>query len=171
MKKLIVCSVWLLASSFAVAEDSGYSLFIQGGHTQRPSPDKTVNQFAVGGSVALPWRFDEGRVVTRLDTSLGIVDTKRDTVWQVTLIPAVRYQPQAVGYFVEAGLGVSYVSAERWSRGHDLGSRLNFASRLGAGYDFGAYALGAYLSHISNAGLEQPNDGANQIDVRLSFEF
>ena len=171
IKTIIFPVAGLLVYSMAVAADSGIEAFFQAGHTQRPSPGKTVNQYTAGVGVGLPWTFDDGRLTTRLDSSLGYIDTKKGDVTQVTVQPVIRYQPQAIGYFVEAGLGLSYVTKRRWSKGNDLGSNLNFASRIAGGYDFGKYTLGLNLQHISNAGLDQPNDGANQIDVRLTWRF
>ncbi len=54
MKKTIVPAMSLLVSSLGLAADPGYELFIQGGHTLRPSQDKSVNQAAVGGGLGLP---------------------------------------------------------------------------------------------------------------------
>lgn len=171
MKTATLCAMGLLASSTAMAADSGYEAFVQGGHTQGSSPGQLINQFAVGVGVGVPWSFRDGRVSSRLDASLAYIDTKRGDVAQATVMPVLRYQPSAVGYFVEAGLGLSYVSKQRWSRSHDLGSNFHFASRIGGGYDFGKYAVGLNLSHISNAGLADHNDGANQVDIRMSWKF
>ena len=171
IKKLFFPAMRLLICPMAMAAEPGIEAFFQAGHTQRPSPGKSVNQYALGLGVGLPWAFDDGRVTTRLDSSLGYIDTKKGDVAQVTIQPVIRYQPQAIGYFVEAGLGASYVTKRRWSKGNDLGSNLHFASRIAAGYDFGKYTLGLNLQHISNAGLDEPNDGANQIDVRLTWRY
>ena len=171
IRKMFFPVMGLLVCPMAMAAEPGIEAFFQTGHTQRPSPGKTVNQYAAGIGVGLPWTFDEGRVTTRLDTWLGYVDTKKGDVGQLTVLPIVRYQPSAIGYFVEAGLGASGVTKRRWSKGNDLGSNLHFASHIAGGYDFGKYTLGLNLQHISNAGLADHNDGANQIDVRLTWRF
>ena len=171
MMKAIFCATALLASSIGIAADAGNAIFVQAGHTQDPQPGKSINQFAAGAGFGLPWSFSEGRVSSRLDASLGYVDTKKGGVAQATVMPVLRYQPDAVGYFLEAGLGLGYVSRQRWSNSHDLGGNLHFASRLGGGYDFGKYSLGLSLTHISNAGLYDDNDGANLIDIRMSWKF
>ena len=106
MIKAILSALGLLASSIGVAADSGYEAFIQGGHTQGSS-GKAINEFAVGAEFGLPWSFSDGRVSSRLDASFAYIDTKRGGVGQATVMPVLRYQPSAVGYFLEAGLGVS----------------------------------------------------------------
>jgi hypothetical protein len=171
VKSIILPVAGLLVCPMVFAADPEIEAFFQAGHTQRPSPGKSVNQYALGFGVDLPWTFDDGRVTTRLDSSLGYIDTKKGDVTQVTVQPVIRYQPSAIGYFVEAGLGASYVTKRRWSKGNDLGSNLHFASSIAGGYDFGKYTLALHLQHISNAGLDEPNDGANQIDVRLTWRF
>lgn len=166
MKKKIIAGVLVLASSVTVAQ--AHEFFVQAGQTLNPSSGTVLG---AGVGFALPWSFAEGRAQTRLDLSLANVDARRGNVVQLAALPVLRYQPQAVGFFAEFGLGAAYVSKTHWARRHDLGSRLHFASRLGGGYDFGAYALSLNVSHISNAGLKQPNDGADMVDLRLSRAF
>lgn len=167
MKKKIIAGVAVLVSSMATMLQAE-ELFVQAGQVVSSS---SAGVFGAGVGFALPWSFQEGRLASRLDLSLAHADTRRGGLAQVAVMPVLRYQPQTVGFFAEFGLGAAYVSRTHWDRRHDMGSRLNFASRLGAGYDFGAYALSLNVSHISNAGLKQPNDGADIVDLRLLRAF
>ena len=167
MKRTIVAGIAALASSMAIAQQSEF--FIQAGQTLSPSTGSGV--IGAGAGFVLPWSFKEGLVVSRLDLSLVGVDAKKGDVLLLSAVPILRYQPQSIGFFVEGGIGLGYVSRTVWERRHDLGGRLHFASRLGVGYDFGAYALSVNVSHISNADLKKPNDGADMLDIRLSRGF
>lgn len=54
----------------------------------------------------------------------------------------------------------------------DLGSRLNFEDRLGAGVIFGNGAeLGLRVFHYSNADFKLPNDGINAYYLNAYFPF
>ena len=61
--------------------------------------------------------------------------------------------------YVEAGIGVALFSDTRLDDQH-LGSAFQFEDRLGLGLRFGRHDIGLRATHYSNAGLSQPNDGA-----------
>jgi lipid A 3-O-deacylase len=52
-----------------------------------------------------------------------------------------------------------------------LGSAILFREGLDLGYRFGPHGVSIYASHISNAGLDNDNDGINFIGMRYSFAF
>ena len=52
-----------------------------------------------------------------------------------------------------------------------LGSQFLFRESLDIGYRFGRHGISAFAAHISNAGLDNDNDGMNFLGVRYSFAF
>jgi hypothetical protein len=69
--------------------------------------------------------------------------------------------PASTRYFVEAGLGLHLISHVQIGK-RNLGTAFNFGTGVAAGFTFGPngrYELAAWLSHVSNAGTEYPNDG------------
>lgn len=61
--------------------------------------------------------------------------------------------------FIEAGIGVSMFSGSS-AGDQKLGSAFNFEDRLGAGLKFGdSQRVGLRVTHYSNAGIKEPNDG------------
>lgn len=69
--------------------------------------------------------------------------------------------------FVEAGVGVGAMSHARIEH-RNLGSRLLFEDRVGAGVRIGAQVFGFRAIHYSNAGLCSPNDGAETYTLYYS---
>jgi lipid A 3-O-deacylase len=72
--------------------------------------------------------------------------------------------------YVEAGIGLAVFSSTELE-GNDLGSSFQFEDRLGFGLRFAGQEVGLRALHYSNAGLKQPNDGAEAytLHYRLSF--
>ena len=52
-----------------------------------------------------------------------------------------------------------------------LGSAVLFREGLDLGYRLGAHGVSIFASHISNAGLDNDNDGINFVGMRYSFAF
>ncbi|KHO66209.1 acyloxyacyl hydrolase [Pseudomonas flexibilis] len=62
--------------------------------------------------------------------------------------------------FIEVGIGVA-VFADTQIEDRDLGSMFQFEDRIGVGLRFGqGHTLGLRAIHYSNAGIKNPNDGA-----------
>lgn len=72
--------------------------------------------------------------------------------------------------YVEAGIGLAAFSSTELED-NDLGSSFQFEDRLGFGLRFAGQEVGLRAAHYSNAGLKQPNDGAEAytLHYRLSF--
>ncbi|HLA30270.1 MAG TPA: acyloxyacyl hydrolase [Pseudomonas sp.] len=72
--------------------------------------------------------------------------------------------------YVEAGIGLAVFSGTELED-NDLGSSFQFEDRLGFGLRFAGQEVGLRALHYSNAGLKQPNDGAEAytLHYRLSF--
>ncbi|MBB2494512.1 acyloxyacyl hydrolase [Aquipseudomonas ullengensis] len=77
---------------------------------------------------------------------------------------------ETVKPYIEAGIGVALFSSTELE-GNDLSSSFQFEDRLGAGLRFAGQEVGIRAIHYSNAGIKQPNDGAEAytLHYRLSF--
>ena len=77
-------------------------------------------------------------------------------------------------WFVEGGIGVSYLWDDYRVRSREFGSRWNFSDHLGFGRRFGAdkrHELGLYVKHVSNAGLSKPNPGETFYLLRYGYRM
>lgn len=77
---------------------------------------------------------------------------------------------QSVRPYIEAGIGVAAFSSTDLED-NDLGSSFQFEDRIGVGLRFSGQEIGLRAVHYSNAGLKNPNDGAEAytLHYRLSF--
>jgi hypothetical protein len=72
------------------------------------------------------------------------------------------------GLFVQAGITMLWQADYM----EDNGSRVNFATAIGAGYEFGNHiSVALKFEHISNAGLDEPNAGANGLGIVIGRRF
>ncbi|WP_332824406.1 acyloxyacyl hydrolase [Ramlibacter sp.] len=100
----------------------------------------------------------------------------RTSYTQVGLLPTLRLN-LAQGrspWFVELGIGVSWMDSRFRTPGRSFSTRFNFYDVLGAGYVFGdhrQHELGLRLLHISNGGIEEPNPGQEFLQLRYLARF
>jgi lipid A 3-O-deacylase len=85
-------------------------------------------------------------------------------LWDLSAMPALRIGSHAAGprVFVELGAGLHYLSDQAIGRTRGFGTSFQFGETIAAGVEFGArheQALAARIEHISNGGLEAPNNG------------
>ncbi len=59
----------------------------------------------------------------------------------------------------------------RAARSNDLGSSFQFEDRLGFGLRFAGQEIGVRAIHYSNAGIKQPNDGAETYTLHYRTAF
>lgn len=91
--------------------------------------------------------------------------TDHRSVWEAGATPTLRWIAPATGpvaVFVEAGIGVSALSATRINSERHFGSSFQFNEQGGLGVAFGEhrrFELAAYARHVSNGGIKQPNNG------------
>ena len=87
--------------------------------------------------------------------------------------PVLRWQrDDRRGWYIEVGIGLQYLSDRYRANGRQLSTRWQFGDRLGIGYGFGGgWGLGLEGRHVSNGGLQEPNDGVNLLLARLSYRF
>lgn len=95
---------------------------------------------------------------------------------QLTLLPSLRLRPQrgAAGWFLEIGIGASWLSRSYRTPQKDFSSRWNFYDMLGVGLNLGPdrrQELGLRYVHVSNAGLRRPNPGEDFLLLRYARRF
>ena len=154
------------------------SIYVQGSWANRGTHAATVG-------VTMPWSgwsYDlwGGRVrglwdiyATRLsfDGARGYDDT-----WMFGLTPTLRWRADngSAPWFVEAGIGLSYMTDRYITVHKEFSTSFNFASHLGVGYNFGdqrRHEVQLRLEHVSNAGIKHPNPGENFAQLRYGYHF
>jgi lipid A 3-O-deacylase len=91
--------------------------------------------------------------------------TDHRSLWEASVTPTLRWIAPATGpvaVFAEAGVGASALSATRINSERRFGSTFQFNEQGGLGVAFGEhrrFELAAYVRHVSNGGIKQPNNG------------
>jgi len=109
------------------------------------------------------WRYDVG-------------GGNRRNLTQVGLTPALRWRLDdgASPWFFDAGVGLTFSSVIYQTEGKAFSTRFNFGTHLGVGRNFGArreHELMLRVEHFSNAGIKEPNPGANFVQLRYAYRF
>ena len=176
------CAAGLLAAAALPAAQAidftpdGYSLQAGGGESS------TI----AGAGVIWDWNFWRLRPKTELTahTELMLNGWRADdfsggsrTYWQAVLLPTLRMRmgQGSSPWFLEVGIGASYMNHKLESPDKQFGTQWNFYDVLGAGYTFGGafghHELGLRLVHISNGGVKEPNPGQDFLQVRYVHWF
>lgn len=95
---------------------------------------------------------------------------------QVGVVPLLRYRfgEGRSPWFVEAGIGLTYMHRIYRTSEKQFSTRLNFADVLGAGRNFGEgqrQEVSLRLTHFSNGGVKEPNPGMNLVQLRYGVTF
>jgi hypothetical protein len=100
----------------------------------------------------------------------------KQSLTQIAVVPSLRMR-LAQGrspWFLEVGVGLSYMDRLLVTPNKSFSTRWNFYDLLGAGYSFGAsreHELGVRWVHVSNAGLKKPNPGQDFLQLRYTQRF
>jgi lipid A 3-O-deacylase len=95
---------------------------------------------------------------------------------QVVVLPSLRMR-LARGespWFIELGVGASYMNKDYVTPDKEFSTRWNFYDMLGIGHSFGAdhhHELGLRWVHVSNAGIRKPNPGEDFVLLRYVRRF
>lgn len=95
---------------------------------------------------------------------------------QVALVPMLRIRPDAgaAAWFLEFGIGASYLTRDYVTPERTFSTRWNFYDVIGAGFSFGErrrHELGLRYVHVSNGGVRQPNPGEDFLLLRYTARF
>lgn len=93
---------------------------------------------------------------------------------QVSFTPVVRYTPSAGAspWFIEGGIGATYMNKIYRTDGKAFSTRFNFGDQIAVGAVFGPkreYEVSLRFEHFSNAGIKRPNPGENFVQLRLAL--
>lgn len=170
---LVVAGVLALPALLTGSAQAVEQVYVEGGTLLNPAGKSFPDDVEAGLGWSLPWQWFGGSLTSRLNIGIGYIDGKANGSWRALAIPMLRYQmgSGSRGAFAELGIGVTYLSNTRLAPDHDMSSHLQFIDRLGIGYRFDDNELSLNLTHISNAGLEQPNPGAETVSLRYSRRF
>lgn len=104
-----------------------------------------------------------------LKTNSGLTD--------IGFTPVFRLQQNKlanVAPYLEGAIGLHLLSKSSVSTQRDFGSSFQFGSHVGAGIRFGQkweYDLSYRYQHLSNVGLQRPNQGINFNQIRFAYHF
>ena len=184
-KKTLIqlCAPVLLAAfmPFAHAFDMRPdALTVQGG-----GGDERVRM--LGAGLRWDWDFERLRKAAELTAHTEFLvnqwrsqraDRSGDAQYtQLVLLPTLRMQLArgASPWFLEFGIGVSWLDHKFETPGHTFSTAWNFYDVLGAGYVIGGPTgrdeIQLRLGHFSNAGLENPNPGETFLQLRYARRF
>jgi hypothetical protein len=101
----------------------------------------------------------------------------KDQLTQLVLLPSVRMRLDrgASPWFIELGIGASYMDRDYVTPRKAFSTRWNFYDVLGIGHTFGGVdghqEVGLRWTHTSNAGIRNPNPGENFFQLRYVHRF
>jgi lipid A 3-O-deacylase len=96
---------------------------------------------------------------------------------QVAVLPSLRMRLDrgASPWFIELGIGASWMDRDFITPRKQFSTRWNFYDVVGMGHTFGGpngrHELGLRWNHVSNAGLRHPNPGQDFLQVRYVMRF
>lgn len=102
--------------------------------------------------------------------------SERHGFTQLGLLPVVRMRLDGGSspWFLEGGIGVSYMDNLYRSTNKEFSTRFNFMDVVGVGRSLGPdrrREVSLRFSHISNGGIKEPNPGENFLQLRYAFMF
>lgn len=170
----------LVGGSYAcAAEPTWLSVYLEGGQTVQHGSDTRMG--SIGLRLPVQRTFWDGRITAAWDLYLSdwradAVPGARSRFSQIGLVPMFRYRFDAgqSPWFVEGGVGISYLSESYQTANKSFSTQWNFSDHLGLGRSFGAdrrQELGLYVKHVSNAGLRSPNPGETFVLLRYAYSF
>lgn len=159
----VIALGWALAAATAQAQ-SGPGLYLEAGQARHNGV--ATRTLTAGLRMPTGVSFFSGRLQLAVDAYASHWHTdalpgQREDFLQLGLVPMLRWYfgENRSGWFVEAGVGASYLFDDFRTHERVFGSRWNFSDHLGVGTRFGAqqrHEIGLYVKHVSNAGLASP---------------
>ena len=119
------------------------------------------------------WQSSVGRLTGYWDAGYTYWDgDETSSNHSLSFSPVFVYEfaGETVKPYVEAGIGVALFSSTELED-NNLSSSFQFEDRLGAGVRFAGQEIGVRAIHYSNAGIKQPNDGAEAYTLHYRTRF
>ena len=168
------------------------ALFAQAGHAADgwidsasfeygTNPQQKMARFALQSDWSQRWFASNGRhlsgywdanlAVWRLEAYRNVPGQKKN-IAVAGLTPVFRYQADdKLGWYAEAGIGVSLLSDLYKNEDKELSTAFQFADHVGVGYTTAKWDLGLRFQHYSNGSIKSPNAGANWLVARAAWRF
>lgn len=178
--KTAAVAACLAAAGAVHAQDTlqrGLGLYLEAGQARHRSAETDALTLGVRAPTGV--HFFSGRLTLAVDAYVSrwhaeALPGERDRFTQLGLVPMLRWRfdEGRSSWFVEGGIGASYLVDGYRTRTKEFGSRWNFSDHLGVGVNFGPqrrHELGLYVKHVSNAGLASPNPGETFYLLRYGY--
>jgi lipid A 3-O-deacylase len=170
-----VAGLCLLFTTLSQAQtQQGVGMYLEAGEARHHGASTDAQ--TLGVRMPTDVRFCSGRLALSVDGYASrwhaeALPGERDNFTQLGLVPMLRWRfdEGRSPWFVEGGVGVSYLVNGYRTRNKEFGSRWNFSDHLGVGYSFGRHEIGVYVKHVSNAGLKDPNPGETFYQLRYGY--
>jgi lipid A 3-O-deacylase len=174
-----VAALGLAAAGSACAQGApqGLGVYLEAGQARHHGAETDALTLGVRAPTGV--HFFSGRMTLAVDAYVSRWHAEplpgdRDSFTQLGLVPMLRWRfdEGRSPWFVEGGVGVSYLVDGYRTRTKEFGSRWNFSDHLGVGVNFGPqrrHELGLYVKHVSNAGLDKPNPGETFYMLRYAY--
>ncbi|MBI3937087.1 MAG: acyloxyacyl hydrolase [Betaproteobacteria bacterium] len=98
-----------------------------------------------------------------------------NTITDLGLTPVFRLQQNDLkGLYAEAAIGFHLLSKTAINADRKFGSSFQFGDHVGAGYRFGTkgeFDVSYRYQHLSNGGIQQPNQGISFNQIRFQYHF
>ncbi|WP_168107885.1 acyloxyacyl hydrolase [Ramlibacter lithotrophicus] len=174
--------ITMLLAAALLATGARADLRPQGMFVQAGAGEDSARALSVGA--VWPWSWQRqvrgGRLegITEAYVSRWSVKDggRRAGFTHVGVVPLLRYRFEKgrSPWFVEAGIGLTYMDRTYRTSEKQFSTHFNFADVLGAGRNFGEgqrQEVSLRLTHFSNGGLKHPNPGMNLVRLRYGVMF
>jgi len=175
-----ICSIAGTINLTHAAEPQSLSVYVEGGLSTK-TDGRDTSTATVGLRIPTPTSFWGGSLSLAWDIYLSEWKTdafngNRTRFTQVGVVPMLRYRFDAgqSPWFLEGGVGLSYIDGNYRRGDQAFGTQWNFSDHLGIGRNFGTdrrHELGVVVKHVSNAGLKMPNPGETFYQLRYGYRF
>ena len=177
---LLAGAALLAATAPALAAD-----FKPDGATLQAGIGKNGTHMA-GVGLLWDWNFERMRRVAELTAHTELMVNRwhydaigggKDQLTQYVLLPTLRMRLArgASPWFIELGIGASYMDRSYETPRKRFSTRWNFYDVLGVGHTYGGpdghHEVGLRLNHVSNGGIRNPNPGENFLQLRYTKSF
>lgn len=133
--------------------------------------DRGVSMVRAGAHWGQPVRWLPRNVTLHWELSLARWDADPEPIYDLGVTPVFRYSPGERGRYLEAAIGLHYLSGMSVHPAAPFSSRFQFGDHIGIGFRGAMYDVGVRLQHLSNAGLRNPNPGVNFVILRIAREL
>jgi len=121
----------------------------------------------------LPWRYSLGDLEARLtlDMSLGWLGGHSENAFMGTVGPSLRLRWPNFPIELDGGSSPTFVSEHQFGN-TEISTHFQFTSHAGINWEVTRHLrLGYRFTHMSNAGIKEPNPGLNMHVIGTSWLF